>query len=1572
MVYQHAAVIQNMAGIDDLIEILNLLPFDQLDNEWVKSSWEKDFVELDQLPIEVQDELDNNDYYTQALKNLQPKLAFWVNYETEKEDEVSFWTILVENDISYRHLIAFLAYLIDTASKTKVAMAKRHAGLLAACSYFQLASISGSGAFKVFNPMLLNQCLDVLRKWTFTNKGDRKRKLSSKNTQKGGRQKCRKVNKDLEIEMDDEGEDVSDDSCDEEQLSPYEINILYNALVTALKKFVKFLQKFSLRGSDSSILRSVQVMCELIRPFSTMGVNSGSSSRVLTFDIEQAKSPVELALIALKQICSSFQGNISDMINIVSKQLMSSILMLGPNNKMLASQNIPVAYSHARVNAVNFVCRLIEEHGEVVIRGVRTLIQHLCVKVPDKTEHRSKVADSVVKMLASFDDVSFAKMIKWIGTLTNTSKVSNRMMGLEILFLLLFKPEKQLNEDFPKDLQIYLSHKHLLSYILSRCSDSASSVRARAINIFSNCVGSENQIIVNACQELFTPQYQNLEDRPPRLIPTPVPEQENKTTTPKDNENADVSPVQQAKTPVPIDQPIITGETPFVNLNFTPVNNNLSDDTGVLSMLKRRTSDEKVFVRKASLQAFESLVRVQGDSCQAMAVDILEDRCRDPSLTVRKQAMHSLSSLLVDLPTCHLIQKAWLNGVLPLILDRESSLQEKCMKCLEEIILYNICPYSSSPDSQQKLMWDLLHIMSGEAEDNLRRYLQRAISQWARAKLIKTSHVNALKTHIDTKNSIAAWMLLAELTSSSPKFNAEFVIHYWKASCSDQNLPIMLHKCVLTVILNSAKLISSDDRKEIIADLKGRLLKFKLPVDIISLTVRTMKTLADNENSKKELQAICHDLLQASDKFLSKVILNENQNLVAEEDTVICHLFTLGEVAQLFPTYVTTRVLLLVQSIIASPCITEFVSKCSQASASPSPSTTNNQESSSHTNSQGLDILSSQQKFSQGSSQGSEPLSQFTGSKWCSRVRGHAFITLGKFCLQNKNLAKKCIAALVRELETSAEEAIRNNVVFILCDLCIRYATLVDQYVSRIAACLNDSSPLIRKQTLTLLTMLIQEDYLKWKGVLFYRFITTLLDEQKEIQEFSEYCLVHCLLARNPNIMFYHFIECIFYFNHYRKHPMYNRFSQDQEDQNLVSLLGKSKSHLRQRLYAFMLQHMTDEQKFNLSAKLNQEILAGVVDGIIPLDTEGVIVLQDTLVILGCKEIKLSLIVNKTPDENMDEEDMAAAVIATAKKNLITQVMKKNVIENIVPIVTSLKHLLETKRSPVLKELMLYLRELVKDFKNEIKEILISDKQLANEIEFDLRKFEEQQKLEELQRQRQPSPLPDLNVNRRMSISCAVAPSPPAVTVETANQSDKSPVNQLVPIIATISLSKQAILNSAKKSLQRIQMASNERRSSLSANVNMSPTNSGGSPHNSPNRDTSRHMSKENTSPVDRGMSRAVSTPFPDRCKNITFGSDQNISLVPPSPIHQNNASLCDLFDSDSIKTPLLNQIASEGNSDIIHLKSPDRIKAPPKIWKITPNKCIPKPETTNGVDSEDPNVSAGIRKIRAIRLSYK
>ena len=48
------------------------------------------------------------------------------------------------------------------------------------------------------------------------------------------------------------------------------------------------------------------------------------------------------------------------------------------------------------------------------------------------------------------------------------------------------------------------------------------------------------------------------------------------------------------------------------------------------------------------------------------------------------------------------------------------------------------------------------------------------------------------------------------------------------------------------------------------------------------------------------------------------------------------------------------------------------------------------------------------------------------------------FHFVGKLCLQNPDLAKKCVAALARELEISPDPTIRNNIVIILCDLCVR------------------------------------------------------------------------------------------------------------------------------------------------------------------------------------------------------------------------------------------------------------------------------------------------------------------------------------------------------------------------------------------------------------------------------------------------------------------------------------------------------------------------------------------------------
>ena len=61
------------------------------------------------------------------------------------------------------------------------------------------------------------------------------------------------------------------------------------------------------------------------------------------------------------------------------------------------------------------------------------------------------------------------------------------------------------------------------------------------------------------------------------------------------------------------------------------------------------------------------------------------------------------------------------------------------------------------------------------------------------------------------------------------------------------------------------------------------------------------------------------------------------------------------------------------------------------------------------------------------------------------------------------------------------------------------------------------------------------------------------------------------------------------------------------------------------------------------------------------------------------QEIKLSSLKTKaTTDDVETEMEMAQAVLNVARKKAITQVVKMNVIENIVPTVISLKHLVRT------------------------------------------------------------------------------------------------------------------------------------------------------------------------------------------------------------------------------------------------------------------------------------------------------
>lgn len=311
----------------------------------------------------------------------------------------------------------------------------------------------------------------------------------------------------------------------------------------------------------------------------------------------------------------------------------------------------------------------------------------------------------------------------------------------------------------------------------------------------------------------------------------------------------------------------------------------------------------------------------------------------------------------------------------------------------------------------------------------------------------------------------------------------------------------------------------------------------------------------------------------------------------------------------------------------------------------------------------------------------------------------------------------------IRELHTSSVEQIRSNVLLILGDLCIRYTSLIDLYIPSMASCMSDRSSVVRRHAILLVSQLILQDYVKWRGDLLSYFLIPIVDQVEDVRTLAEYVLSVPLLHKNPQLFTNNFVNTVF---------VLTKFRCTEESRGGIDLSGDANAEKRQIIYEFLLQRQQDEQKLQISAKLVSDVLEKVADG--KFERADALVI-DVLGILSSAAIKIS----HTKDDSVDDENLAVdakdeatvtaakaeSQLARAKGKLLAKISKKNFLENVVPVVIALKQKLEKLKSPVLRHLMLYLKELFKDDQSAIQDILSADPQLARELEYDLRRFEE-------------------------------------------------------------------------------------------------------------------------------------------------------------------------------------------------------------------------------------------------------
>uniref|UniRef100_A0A3B4F3T7 Non-SMC condensin II complex subunit D3 n=1 Tax=Pundamilia nyererei TaxID=303518 RepID=A0A3B4F3T7_9CICH len=731
--------------------------------------------------------------------------------------------------------------------------------------------------------------------------------------------------------------------------------------------------------------------------------------------------------------------------------------------------NPPLANQLLLLNSENFL--------QLKMYNVTTKLHcyHSCLccadtQMVEKNEYRSHGAQAVGMLTSQMASEDYACFIKWLCNFSRSSKMVHRLFSVDVVMVLLEQPERRPEECRDPDLGCFLMHSSLIQNLLfARRMDESPTVQGHALNCLAQCLELPSLNATRAIHNLFSAS----------------------------------------------ETPSHTGAHTFVTCLFSlmcfswsgpwrSVNHIVSVFDAAkenLALLLRRVKDSKTNVRKAALQALLGLLKHDVIPMSWETLQTLSERCRDPAVSVKKKALQylTLTSLCQVKPECSVVQKAWLQGVVPAVADSETSVQDKALEALDQVLLSQVKPYSAGChlDASQRLMWELLGLLCHQCQ-KLSRYFSKAFTIWSKQKKFTPLFVSNLISHTEADHAAGAWLLLSKVVSSSSRLPHGKILDAWDKMVRSKDVNATTC-CHILCVMGDIAVHLNEDTKERVQAVPNSCSKFES--DMTDAHCECVLCFC-----QAFLNQRCGELVSACESYLASIILTDNGAQNLDEELMVKHLHTLGVASLQCPAKVNKRTVLLVESVLTT-----------------------------HS-----------EKLCQTELPASLPLSQFKANWLPTRVRAHGVITLGKLALQSEELAQKYLPVFARELEVGTEVSVRSNVVVIMCDLCVRYTNMVDHYIPNISACLRDKDAVIREQTLIMLTNLLQEEFVKWKGSLFFDFMVALVDPVPAIVSLTEYCLLHLLLKKNPEMFSQHFIECIFHFNSYTKHKSYNKSSQSE------------------------------------------------------------------------------------------------------------------------------------------------------------------------------------------------------------------------------------------------------------------------------------------------------------------------------------------------------------------------------------------------------------------------------------------
>uniref|UniRef100_A0AAV1U765 Condensin complex subunit 1 C-terminal domain-containing protein n=1 Tax=Peronospora matthiolae TaxID=2874970 RepID=A0AAV1U765_9STRA len=1270
-------------------------------------------------------------------------------------DEVSQISDVENQDAVYRSLLTLLQSVLnvqDVYASLNDAE-KRHVllkALIAGKIYLTWLPLPGGAAYGLFMSYVYRQVLDTLKKWIVlvaaVHEQDRRpsEAVTSQGTRRRGRRRGRgRTEQNMGEERrksDDDEEEDGDEDCF------VTLEMLSTCGLELLDTFVTFLSNFSLSSSEESIAPTVETAIAL--QTAVPPENEGTASAMTKKTVQMLEAlvsgthgePVEIGKVVLHCYIPgvTFQDT-------VAKETRSSLRF----HKLSIDVITRIQRIAAEKSTADDVEGTARQRNSLLLLG---LMQNICLQAPGLADERQRVLSYVYSTVmagrraskqgeeekpSEFRDEESARFVRFLASYSRNAKLKYRQFAVELLGRFVVETEfYEMNEsELPETLVAYSGVGPLLEVLIDRARDKMSQVRTKAIAGIS-------AMLTLGLSNLASEEEEDTDERMDE----------------SSGSEAIATSLQRL-----LYEPSIEGNTTLVE---TPLMQRLVD------LFRERLADDKTYVRRAAVHALEALVTAQsGETIHSSARRDLFDihaRCTDSSVVVRVQSIKSLSAILLKFPRDEEAQKLWNLGVLPLCVDPETSVQSCALEATGRVVFERVLTwFDVRRNESQREAFESVWMQMSHLDGVMARCLQKAMRMLIKndkidvEKIVKAC-VFAIKESVsqygsgdamqdevedDTTRQIVtrywgfSWIVLEELALSDKlveavrgkQKNLSIVVECWN-KLQDQALPVEFNdgsKRILRVIAAISTVIDAQDAKSIADGILASLYSFAIPLNVIADGILALNSIcrakaSSPEKSREISFAWGKKLLDLCDASLRKCFKSSPDSVEDETSLLQRQLISIGDVAllefdkdadksseaALLP--VTSSLKSLVQLFLPP----KFVLDSAAINRSMS--------------------LSTEQ------SDGGETTAMSDSIPLPTPVRVCAFVTLGKLCLRDSDLAKKCMTMFIRELRTCEEQDIRSNILLILGDLCIRYTSLVDAYVPTIALSLLDKSRLLRRGALLLFSQLILQDYIKWRESLLRFFLRAAVDEDEELANLARHVLCGPLLQKSPHLFTSKFIEIIFVFNGVQCGKI--KFSEPFEEEGAreLALLGNACYPRRAKLYTFLLEHMTDEQKLQISMKLCNEVLEEVMDGTLPLcenpseitDHCTEAVLKDTFAILCSPEIKLTAA--KEEDDELEGADAStgatasvATQIAAAKGKLLSKMSKKNFLENVVPVLIGLKHTLEAKHSPLTRYLLHYIRELFKMYRQEVKDIFVSrDPQMAVEVEYDLRQ-------NDLQRQQQ-------------------------------------------------------------------------------------------------------------------------------------------------------------------------------------------------------------------------------------------